>query len=72
MISTDEVGTDRPKQVNYKLTKLLTLNLRVTWSQVPPSQEETQGAGGTLRFHACPHANSKSSSAFCELGGALR
>ena len=52
------------------LTKLIPPNLRVTLSQVPPSQKEMQGAESTLRFHVRPRTNSKLSSAICEPGGA--
>ena len=48
------------------MTKLIPPNLRVTLSQVPPSQKETQGAEGALCFHARPRANSKKIVVVCE------
>ena len=53
------------------LTKLVPPNLRVTLSQVPPSQKETWGAEGTPSFHTCPHVNSKPSIVICGPSDAL-
>ena len=56
----------------YKvLTNLIVPNLRVTLSQVPPSQKEMQGVEGTLHFHTHPHANSKKSFVACEPANVL-
>ena len=53
------------------MTKLLPPNLRVTLSQVPPSQKEMWGAEGPPRFHVRPRTNSKPSVVICEPSDAL-
>jgi hypothetical protein len=53
------------------MTKLLSPNLRVTLSQVPPSQKEMWGAEGTPRFPVRPHTHSIQLSLPCEPTGVL-
>jgi hypothetical protein len=53
------------------MTKLLPPKQQEALLQIPPSQEKTQGAEGTLCFHTHPHANSMSSVVICEPSSAL-
>jgi hypothetical protein len=53
------------------MTKLMPPKQQEALLQVPPSQKETQGAEGTLRFHVRPRTNSESLAVLCELSGVL-